>query len=265
MRVWLRLVYALILTIIGSIHTSIGASFRPIDERLAYRMKRQGMAARRFCRVLNIHVKASSEARLAPGVLRVSNHVTALDPIFLASKLDVCFAGKAEITRWPIVGWICRTYAMLLVDRSRKGRAKAFASQVQTRLMERGSVMVFPEGTTGNGKALLPFKTGAFESIRDWDEGRVQPIFVNVIGLNGHVMQGSEGREKVSHVHHDTFVGHVHYLAGFRRLDIELRIGPFLETRGMDRKEISKAVKEVILALAETIPAAHSSEYDAGY
>lgn len=265
MRAWLRLVCALVLTIVGSIHTSIGASLRPGDERLAYRMKRQGMAARLFCRVLNIHVKASSEARLAPGVLRVSNHLTAIDPIFLASKLDVCFAGKAEITRWPIVGWICRTYAMLLVDRSRKGRAKAFASQVRTRLMERGSVMVFPEGTTGDGKALLPFKTGAFESIRDWDEGRVQPIFVNVIGLDGRAMQGSEGREKVSNVHHDTFVGHVHYLAGFKRLDIELRIGPFIETQGMDRKVISKVVKKAILTLAETIPATHSSGHNAGY
>ena len=265
MRAWLRIVCALILTIFGSIHTSIGASLRPSGERLAYRMKRQGMAARRFCRVLNIHVKAFSEARLAPGVLRVSNHLTALDPIFLASKLDVCFAGKAEITRWPIVGWICRTYAMLLVDRSRMGQARAFASQVRTRLMERGSVMVFPEGTTGDGKTFLPFKTGAFESIRDWEEGRVQPIFVNVIGLNGRAMQGSEGREKVSHVHHDTFVGHVHYLAGFRRLDIELRIGQFIETQGMDRKVISKVVREAILALAETIPAAHSSEHDAGH
>jgi len=254
----------LVLTIVGSIHTSIGASLRPRDERLAYRMKRQGMAARLFCRVLNIHVKASSEARLAPGVLRVSNHLTALDPIFLASKLDVCFAGKAEITRWPIVGWICRTYAMLLVDRSRKGRAKAFASQVRARLMERGSVMVFPEGTTGDGKALLPFKTGAFESIRGWDKGRVQPIFVNVIGLNRRAVQGSEGREKVSHVHHDTFVGHVYYLAGFSRLDIELRIGSYIETQGMDRKAISKAVREAILLLAETIPTAHSSEPNAG-
>ncbi len=264
MWVWLRLVCVLVLTIVGSIHTSIGASLRPRDERLAYRMKRQGMAARLFCRVLNIHVKASSEARLAPGVLRVSNHLTALDPIFLASKLDVCFAGKAEITRWPIVGWICRTYAMLLVDRSRKGQVKAFASQVRARLMERGSVMVFPEGTTGDGKVLLPFKTGAFESIRGWDEGRVQPIFVNVIGLNRRAVQGSEGREKVSHVHHDTFVGHVYYLAGFSRLDIELRIGPFIETQGMDRKAISKAVREAILLLAETIPTAHSSEPNAG-
>ncbi|MCY4205771.1 MAG: lysophospholipid acyltransferase family protein [Bacteroidetes bacterium] len=257
MRVWLRLVCLLVVTIIGSIQTNIGALLRPKIERLAYRMRRQGVAARRACRIFNIHVKVSEDARIALSTLRVSNHLTVMDPIILASQLDVCFAGKAEIARWPIIGWICKCYAMLLVDRRHRGKVKTFASQIRERLQKRGSVLVFPEGTTGNGKTLLPFKTGAFESIRDWNQGRLQPIFINVVGVNGRIIQGDEGRIAISQGSdgkHRTFIEDTLHMAGFRRLDIELRIGPFLNISGMDRRAISEAARGAIMALSGNNP-----------
>jgi len=176
-----------------------------------------------------------------------------MDPIILASQLDVCFAGKAEIARWPILGWIAKSYAMILVDRHRKGKVKMFASQIRERLQQQGSVLVFPEGTTGNGKTLLPFKTGAFESIRDWGQGKLQPIFIHVVGIDGGTVQGDEGRIAISqgsNGKHKTFLEHTLHLAGFRRLDIELRIGSFLNISGMDRRAISQVAREAILMLS---------------
>ncbi len=243
--------YALVATIIGCIGTSIGVRLRSKEDRLAYRMMRQGVAARRFCHILNIHVKASNDTKVSPRTLRVANHLTVFDPIILASQLDVCFAGKAEIGRWPIIGWICKCYAILLVERGRKAQAKTFAFQIRERLNQGGSVLVFPEGTTGDGIALLPFKTGAFESIRDWEKGRLQPIFVNVIAVNGSAVHGLEGRmalTKTSPKYPDNFIGRVRHLASFRRLDIELQIGPFLNTTGMDRRALSNLARDTILA-----------------
>lgn len=253
MRVWLRMASALIVTIIVSIHTSVGARLRSHDERLTYRMMRQGVAARQFCRIHNIHVKASKGVkRLSPATLRVSNHLTVIDPVILASQLDVCFAGKAEIARWPIIGWICKCYAMLLVHRRRRGEVITFASQIRERLQQGGSVLVFPEGTTGDGITLLPFKTGAFESVKNWEQARMQAIFMDVTAVNGYAVEGIEGRTaltKMSDRHKDNFVGQIRHLAGFRRLDIELRIGPLLPTSGMDRRELSGVARNEILAL----------------
>ena len=252
MRAWLRLICVLIVTIIVTIHTDIGARLRPGAERLAYRMIRQGKAARLACRLLNIHVTISTNVKSSPGTLRVSNHLTVMDPIFLASQLDVCFAGKAEIARWPIIGWICKSYAMLLVDRRRRGSVRTFASQIRERLDQQGSVLVFPEGTTGNGQTLLPFKTGAFESIRDGDHGQLQAIFMDVTSINGHAVSGIEGRRAIaqdSKGKPPSFLGHIYHLAGFRRLDIELQVSPILNTSGMDRRAISNAARKAILAL----------------
>lgn len=252
MRVWLRMVCALVVTVIVSIHTSIGAHLRPEVERLAYRMMRQGVAARLFCRILNIHVKVSRDAKLSPSTLRVSNHLTVIDPIILASQLDVCFAGKAEIARWPVIGWICKCYAMLLVHRRRRGKAVTFAVQIRERLQKGGSVLVFPEGTTGDGRTLLPFKTGAFESVKDWDEARMQAIFIDVTAVNERFVKGMKGRTALTRIpaeYPDNFIGRVRHLAGFRRLDIELRIGPLLPASGMDRRALAGVAREAILAL----------------
>ncbi len=260
MRVWLRLMSALLVTVLGCIHTSIRVRFRPDAGHLAYRLMRQGVAGRLFCRIFNIHVTPSASAEVvSPGTLLVSNHLTVMDPIFLASQLDACFAGKAEIGRWPLIGWICKCYAMLLVDRRRRGQARTFAFQVRERLEQHASVLVFPEGTTGNGTELLPFKTGAFESIKDWDQAKLQPVFIHVTALDGQAVQGAEGRTAIAESpdpRHSTFVGHILYLANFRRLDIEVRIGPLLDVAGMDRREIANAAREAILMLSRNnVPA----------
>lgn len=253
MRVLIRLIVVLIITIIGCIYTRIGAWFQPKDQRLSYKMMRQGVAARNFCRVFNIHVHASTDSKVSPCTLRVSNHLTVLDPMIIASQLDVCFAGKAEIARWPIIGWIAQSYAMLLVNRRTKSHAKTFASQVRERLMENGSVMVFPEGTVGNGTTLLPFKTGAFESLKGWDQGKLQPIFINVTGINDRTVDGKDGRifiSMASDVKRHSFIQQIVHIAGLRRLDIELNIGPYINISGMNRRESSLVAREAINRLS---------------
>ncbi len=253
MRVFLRLAVALITTIIGCIYTRIGARFQPKDDLLSYKMMRQGVAARNFCRIFNIHVKASTDSKVSPSTLRVSNHLTVLDPILIASQLDVCFAGKAEIARWPIIGWISISYAMILVNRRQKAHASSFASQVRERLMQRGSVMVFPEGTVGNGSNLLPFKTGAFQSLQGWDEGKLQPIFINVSGLDGRKVEGAQGRTFISMISDEkrhSFIRQVIHIARLKRLDIELVIGPYVNIAGMNRRESSLAAREAIINLS---------------
>ena len=258
MRIWLRFILSFSVTIIGCILTSIGIWFRPKDERLPYRMMRQGVAARHVCRICNIKVSASRDIKLSPYTLRVSNHLTVFDPILLASQMDASFAGKAEIARWPLVGWISKTYAMILVNRRRRGEAKTFASQVRERLIQATSVVVFPEGTTGDGITLLPFKTGAFESLIDLDQAKLQPIFISVSKINGRDIHGKEGRAFLAlsaDGKHHSFVRQVIHIASIRRLDIDLCIGPDIQISNMNRREIANATREAILALSEQVDA----------
>ena len=70
---------------------------------------------------------------------------------------------KAEIGSWPLVGHLCRRSGMLLIDRGSRRDLLRVARAIEERLAAGGGVIVFPEGTTGRGDALLPFKASLLE------------------------------------------------------------------------------------------------------
>ena len=249
MRGWWRLLKAFATVVACSLHTDIGARFRPPADRLSYRLQRQQAGSLAVCRALNIHVTEADFVRNLPGVLYVSNHLTAMDPILMASRLQVCFAGKAEIGRWPLLGWVCKAHAMLLVNRSRTRQTQSFVRQIRDRLSCGASVLVFPEGTTNWGHELLPFKTGAFQSVAGWDHGRVLPLFLDVAAINGEPTNGSGGRKIVSHNNHHGLLPHLLHLARLGRIDFKLYVGSVMDTSAGDRKLLAQLARERVTAL----------------
>jgi len=99
--------------------------------------------------------------------LIVSNHVSYLDALVLPLTLGwPRFIAKEEIKGWPIFGTLGRELDAVWVERDcPASRRKAHECiHAATSAWREGSrpLMVFPEGTTTNGKGLAPFKKGAF-------------------------------------------------------------------------------------------------------
>ena len=93
-------------------------------------------------------------------VVLVSNHISALDPIVvgLAAKRNVHFVAKKELFRGKFLNWFMHKMNCIPIDRDKLDRS-ALRESI-TVLREGGILGVFPEGTRGNGKELLPFKSG---------------------------------------------------------------------------------------------------------
>jgi 1-acyl-sn-glycerol-3-phosphate acyltransferase len=90
----------------------------------------------------------------------VANHLSWFDPILLALVLPrrIWFFAKAEIFRWPIVGWLCHATGQIPVQRGASDRAaleKALAY-----LREGKAVVVFPEGTVERQEKMIAAHTG---------------------------------------------------------------------------------------------------------
>ena len=251
MRVWLRALWALITAIWVTAHTAVGAGLRPEEQRLAYRLRRQVIGCRAVCRAVNMHTTLADNAEpLRSGALVVCNHFSAMDPLVLGSLLPVCFVGKVAIDGWPILGWVCRTHGMLLVDRSRRRTALQLTEQIRDRLRAGFSVLVFAEGTTSDGGRLLSFKSGTFKCVTGCEDGYVQPAFLHVVAVNGLFCVGSEGREALSHNRHPTLVRHLLHLYGHKRIDFVVRIGPAMAAFSSDRKSLARVTHEQVARLA---------------
>jgi 1-acyl-sn-glycerol-3-phosphate acyltransferase len=97
-----------------------------------------------------------------PPFFLVANHLSYLDVVVLAATLDATFVAKSEVARWPLIGLLCRATGTVFLDRTRKRDLPRVVSLLEGTLREGGGVVVFPEGTTSDGSAVLPFHSSLF-------------------------------------------------------------------------------------------------------
>ena len=100
----------------------------------------------------------------AGGCFLATNHLGYLDVIVLASQIDAAFVAKHDIATWPVVGWLCRTFGTLFLDRARPRDLVRVFCEMDGVQRHGVSVVIFPEGTSSGGETVLPFHAGLFEA-----------------------------------------------------------------------------------------------------
>jgi 1-acyl-sn-glycerol-3-phosphate acyltransferase len=142
------------------------------------------------CRILGIQVRVIGRPVAARPVLFAANHVSYLDITVLGSLLDASFIAKSEIAGWPLFGWLARLQRSVFVDRRTRSTAHQRDS-IATRLAAGEALILFPEGTSGDGNRLLPFKSALFsaaEHVTDRTAAgtlTVQPVSIAYTRLDG--------------------------------------------------------------------------------
>lgn len=93
-------------------------------------------------------------------LLIVANHLSWYDPLLLAVILPrrVWFFTKAEVFRWPIVGWLCRVTGQIPVYRGMGDRVALQKAIVHLR--EGKALVFFPEGTVERQEQMIAAHTG---------------------------------------------------------------------------------------------------------
>ncbi|WP_347301951.1 lysophospholipid acyltransferase family protein [Croceibacterium sp. TMG7-5b_MA50] len=121
---------------------------------------------------LRVHV----EGRPVRGTtLLVANHVSWLDILALGGAARAAFVAKGNLQANALLGWLCRQNDTLFVDRERRGAVGQQVGQLG-RLLAKRRMCIFPEGTTGPGTALLPFKSALLSAVEGAGEVTVQPV-----------------------------------------------------------------------------------------
>lgn len=92
---------------------------------------------------------------------QVVNHASWLDIFVLNACQQIYFVSKAEVARWPGIGWLARATGTVFITRNRAD-AKAQTHQFQERTALGQRLVFFPEGTSSDSLRVLPFKTTLF-------------------------------------------------------------------------------------------------------
>lgn len=151
-----------------------------------------------------------------PGALIVANHRSYIDIAVIAAQTPCTFLAKAEVARWPVLGYGARRFAnIVFVQRDSLASRSRSVARMRSILGAGVSVALFPEGTTWRGPGILPFRAGMFR-LAAREGVPVVPVAIEY------------GDASDAWVDQDTFIGH--FLRAFSkpRVAVKVCFGPVL-------------------------------------
>jgi 1-acyl-sn-glycerol-3-phosphate acyltransferase len=117
---------------------------------------------------------------LAPHSLLIANHVSWLDILVLAGATRTRFVSKAEVRDHWLLRWLADQNDTLYIERQDRRAVPAQAREVAEALAQPRPLALFPEGTTGDGVTLLPFRPALLAAVAPAAPGtHVRPVAID--------------------------------------------------------------------------------------
>lgn len=200
---------------------------------------------RRICRsllwVMGARVESHGLPPEAPFML-VSNHLSYVDILLLASQLDTVFVSKYEVAGWPVLGVLCRAMGTVFLKRESRRDLSRVLEEMDNRLTHGCGIIFFPEGTSSDGSGVLEFRPSLLEiAVR-----LRQPVAY--ASLRYSALEGQPAAADVICWWGDApFVGHFLRLLSLPGFRAEVFFGPRL-IESADRKSLALELREAVAA-----------------
>lgn len=191
----------------------------------------------RLLTLCGVHVQVLGNPPEQPALV-VANHVSWLDVALLGAALDPAFLSKAEVGRWPVIGWLARRHETRFIERGGHQSA-ALAEALQAGLAAGERPVVFPEGTTSHGGGVRRFYPRLFAAVAGTGYP-VQPVALD------YERPAGEGTPVA-------FIGNQGLLANLWRLlqrpqtRVSLHFLAPLDSTRRDRRELAEASRTAIV------------------
>jgi 1-acyl-sn-glycerol-3-phosphate acyltransferase len=191
--------------------------------------------AQRFLRILKVDLRTTGTAVTQGPLLVVSNHISWLDILVLLAVQPVCFVSKAEIKRWPLIGWLATNAGTLYIERASRRDAMRVVHHIAAALTvqpdaQPSLIAVFPEGTTSDGAQVLPFHGNLIQAALSAG-APVQPVTLRFVDPATGALSMAP-----AYVDNDTLVSSVWRLLTSPAVQASVHFSPPEHGNGRDRR-----------------------------
>jgi len=200
-------------------------------------------------KALGVRVRVVGAMSSQRPLLLASNHISWADILVIGSRFDVRFIAKSEMSAWPIMGFLSKLQHTVFVERDRKRKSGAQASEIAVDMAAGHAMVLFPEGTTADGNFVLPFKSSLFGAAQvAIDEHTAEKVFIQPLALaytrvNGLPM-GRKHRARFSWAGGEGLWPSLRRFLHERAVDVELRFGEPVEFDATSkRKDVARVVE----------------------
>ncbi len=239
MTVGLRAAWRLLRVVVHLLRGLAIVLFRFGGLDAAQRHQRIGSWSTGLLHVLGIGIAVEGQVH-AGGVLLAANHISWLDITALHAVVPHArFVSKSDIQSWPLLARLADAADTLYLQRERKRDALRVVHLVAQALGNGQTVAVFPEGTTSDGHALLPFHANLFQAAIATSTP-VQPV----------ALRFSDARERISpateYIGTTTLVASLWRVACAEGLVAHVALLPARHSAQADRRALAQMLRDDI-------------------
>lgn len=130
----------------------------------ARRQQRVQAWSRQMLSAMGIAWAPEGEPPTQGPLLIVANHISWLDILVMNAAAPAHFVSKADVKHWPMLGLLIAGAGTLFIERESRRDAMRVVHHMAEHLQTGDILAVFPEGTTSDGTALLPFHANLFQA-----------------------------------------------------------------------------------------------------
>ncbi|MGZ3216711.1 lyso-ornithine lipid O-acyltransferase [Paracoccus sp. T5] len=175
----------------------------------------------------------------------VANHSSWLDILVLNAAMPVFFVSKAEVAGWPGINILTRVTDTHFVTRDPR-LARAQAAEFAERIRAGHRLLFFPEGTSTDGRRVLPFKPTLFQGFLD--ANLPQGLAIQPVSACYVAPAGQDPRFYGWWAEMDLGPHLLTVLAAKRQGHVAVTLHPPIPVSGNDRKSLSAACYSAIAA-----------------
>jgi len=181
---------------------------------------------------------------LEPHSFVIANHTSWLDILILGGFAGCAFVSKAEVQRTALIGWLADQNRTLYIDRAERRDAHHQVRRIVEALEHPQPLAVFPEGTTGSGRHLLPFRSTLLHTVAPPPPGvHVRPVAID-FGDHADVVGWHSGERGMANV--------MRVLGHRGTMDVTIRLLHPLPPSD-DRKALARHARQVIAAALSSV------------
>jgi len=115
-----------------------------------------------------------------PRAILLANHVSWLDVPLLAATSGTAFVAHDGLAKFRFLKWLCDMNNTVFISRHRRSTVARQIADIRDALHRTAHLALFPEGTTSDGRTLLPMKSALLSAIEPPPPGvAVQPVFLD--------------------------------------------------------------------------------------
>ena len=171
----------------------------------------------------------------------VANHVSWLDIQLIHSVWQVRFIAKAEVRRWPLIGWLSAHTGTLFIERGKHRHAARINQSIHAAFQQGDAIGVFPEGTTTDGKELARFHASLLQPAVDGC-AMVYPVALRYLDESGNI------NVNASYVGETSLIESMRMIFAEKAIRAELIFLPPIDATGKSRKELAAQTHSAIAA-----------------